>query len=247
MGTASQYSRPTGGLFIPWATAAVVLAAVAVFSIQFIFGMATYQWVRVALTLFPVEWYLAPDGPDFLNSKWALYFVGLFGYPLNHGGWQHLANNSFPVILCGYFVERRFVEGGLGRSRYLAFLWSFGVLVGVVVNIWTTTHIDALGREAFGRGMSGIGFGLIGAMLTVGGKPPLSVSLVAIWVIGVFANEMVAISDERLLSQPIVSHLAGLIAGVALGGAARIWLQKSKGTPGAQPGTSPTMRLGSDR
>ena len=173
MDAVGEHPQPIQEPFaFPWATAAVVFVAVAVFFSQFILGMNIYKWVRGVLTLFPVEWFMTPDGPDFLNSKWVLYFSGLFGYPFNHSGWRHLASNCLTVILCGYFIERRFVRGDLGRGQYLVFVWALGVLAGIATNMWATIHIDIFGREAFGRGMSGIGFGLIGAVLAIGGRIP---------------------------------------------------------------------------
>lgn len=173
--------------------------------------------MRVFLSLLPADRFAgAGDG-------WVLYFSGLFGYPLLHEDWGHLLRNILGVGFAGIFVERRFVAGGLGRAQYLAFAWACGVLAGVAISIWCSLR----GETVLAMGMSAVGFGLAGAVLVVGARPPVWVLSCLMFLVILQCDEWVGVIVFRdSIDVPLFAHSTAFFLGVLLGMAAeRKWLR----------------------
>lgn len=211
--------------FIPWVTATIALIAVAVVSVHSIMGRDAFLWICA---------YACHVRPDFLIDFNDPHWVGISGYllrlflhPLVHDGWTFLAYNCFPLLVYGWFVERHFVETGLGRWRYAVFAWTLAVLAAVVVSIYSS--VNSLPFLA-SRGMSGMVMGISGAFFAARVRAPfwLKVAL-AMETLEAVNGDVARIYDDRKLSA--IAHMIGFIAGILLGMATRLWT-RSRGRGG---------------
>lgn len=134
---------------------------------------------------------VVPRRPDHLS--------GIFGAPLAHGSFAHLAANTVPLLVLGGMVALR------GPVYYLTTTLAIAVLGGL--GLWT------FGRNAAHVGASGIVFGYFGFLVGRGyyERSPTSVAVAVLVTMGY--GGMVAGVLPRDPGVSWEAHLFGLLAG----------------------------------
>ena len=110
-----------------WARAGVVVVAfvVALYVIELIDALTPYHWLDRNLGVEPRE----VDGLD-----------GVVFAPVLHGGWDHLAGNTLPVLILGFLT----LATGIGRGvAATAIIWLFAGAGTWLVGGAGTIHIGA--------------------------------------------------------------------------------------------------------
>ena len=125
---------------------------------------------------------------------------GLLLWPFLHGGFQHLAANTLPLLVMGYFVALR------GLATF-AFSTCFIAVVGGL-GVWL------FARSAFHIGASGLVFGFFGflVMLSVYERSFKAI-LIAGFILFLYGGLIFGILPGReFISWE--GHLSGLLAGI---------------------------------
>ncbi len=126
--------------------------------------------------------------------------LGIFTMPFLHGSWDHLASNTFPLAIFGTLVLLR------GLERFLA--------VTAIIVITGGTAVWLMARSSIHIGASGLIFGYLGYLMSIGfWERKLGPALLSI-VIGFLYGGMLW---GVLPGQPGVSwegHLFGFLGGI---------------------------------
>lgn len=133
--------------------------------------------------------------PRELSGLW-----GLLVWPLLHGNIQHLAVNTTPFVVLGWFVAMR------GPAIFLQTTLLITVLAGA--GVWT------FGRVAFHIGCSGLVFGYFGFLVARGiYEKSISALAIACFTLFYYGGMIFGVlpSDEFISWE---AHLFGLFAGI---------------------------------
>jgi len=132
-------------------------------------------------------------------------FKGLFGIissPLIHGSFNHLFNNSVPIIILG----------GLLFYFYKEIAFKVSVWIYLMVGVWTWIYA----REAYHIGASGVLYGLFSFLLISGfirrNKQLISLSFAVIFLYGSLVWGLFPID----IKVSFEAHVFGFIAGIIL-------------------------------
>jgi len=130
---------------------------------------------------------------------------GLFGIiasPLIHGSFNHLFNNSVPIIILG----------GLLFTFYKEIAFKVSVWIYLMVGVWTWVYA----RDAYHIGASGVLYGLFSFLLVSGfirrNKQLISLSFAVIFIYGSLVWGLFPID----IKVSFEAHLFGFIAGIIL-------------------------------
>lgn len=132
-------------------------------------------------------------------------FKGLFGIissPLIHGSFNHLFNNSVPILILG----------GLLFYFYKEVAFKVSVWIYLMVGVWTWIYA----REAYHIGASGVLYGLFSFLLISGfirrNKQLISLSFAVIFLYGSLVWGLFPID----IKVSFEAHVFGFIAGIIL-------------------------------
>ncbi len=204
-----------GRVFIPGVTIAWVAIAIGVFYSPMIVGEELYGLAKA----FSAYWNRTSFGDHWYSDLW--FAFGTMAYQFFHADPAHLARNVTALLLAGWFVERMFVETGLGRLRYVALCLASSVIGGTAADIWNMAQLFNL---TLAIGMSATAFGVFGAFVGGNVRVPLIVKIIACWVVFVFVEdslESVIWHNRPSDAASEVAHVAVFAAGLAAGLAAR--------------------------
>lgn len=129
--------------------------------------------------------------------------IGIFTSPLIHGSFNHLFNNSIPIIILGASLFYFYKEVAFKVS-----VWIY-----LMVGIWTWIYA----REAYHIGASGLLYGLFSFLLVSGfirrNKQLISLSFAVIFLYGSLVWGIFPI-DVKISFE---AHMWGFFAGIILG------------------------------
>jgi membrane associated rhomboid family serine protease len=128
--------------------------------------------------------------------------IGIITSPLIHGSFNHLFNNSVPII----------IMGGLLFYFYKEVAFKVSVWIYLMVGVWTWIYA----REAYHIGASGVLYGLFSFLLISGfirrNKQLISLSFAVIFLYGSLVWGLFPI-DVKISFE---AHMWGFIAGIIL-------------------------------
>jgi membrane associated rhomboid family serine protease len=136
--------------------------------------------------------------------------IGIALMPFLHSGLNHLIANTVPMaILLGLMVA----------SRHRAWLVIVAIIVGNGILLWL------FGRNAYHVGASGLVFGLIAYLITVGFREKQFVSMAVALVVGFLfgATLLSGVLPSFVSNVSWDGHLCGAISGLIVG----IWTTRS--------------------
>ncbi|MBD88795.1 MAG: rhomboid family intramembrane serine protease [Deltaproteobacteria bacterium] len=126
--------------------------------------------------------------------------VGILTMPFLHGGWDHLASNTFPLAIFGTLVLLR------GLERFL--------VVSAIIIVVSGTAVWLVARSSIHIGASGLIFGYLGYLMSIGfWERKLGPVLLSLAIGFLYGGMLWGV----LPGQPGVSwegHLFGFLAGV---------------------------------
>lgn len=128
--------------------------------------------------------------------------IGIIFAPILHGNFNHLFFNSIPFFVLGMFILM------LGQNFFIAVTVVIAVIQGLLVWIF--------GRKYLHIGASGVISGYFGFVLGLAYFSPNLMSLILAFITLYYFGSIILgiIPTSKLISWE--SHLAGLIAGIAL-------------------------------
>lgn len=128
--------------------------------------------------------------------------IGIITSPLIHGSFNHLFNNSVPII----------IMGGLLFYFYKEVAFKVSVWIYLMVGVWTWIYA----REAYHIGASGVLYGLFSFLLISGfirrNKQLISLSFAVIFLYGSLVWGLFPID----IKVSFEAHVWGFIAGIIL-------------------------------
>ena len=143
-----------------------------------------------------IPWHVARETPGAMP----LFFGGLVGHALLHGGWMHLAFNAVGLICLGHVVQ--------AQAGTRAFLLA-SVLTAVAGAI---AFLLLAAPNSIMIGASGAVFGLLGTVLRWRSRP------ISFWRV-LLVLVLLSLPAEFLVGGPVAwqAHLGGFLAGWVLG------------------------------
>lgn len=159
-------------------------------------GLLVLIWLVFFLDRFlPLERFgVLPRSPDGL--------LGIFAMPFLHADWQHIVNNSIPLLILMTILAN--------TSKNF---WSvlFGITLGSGILLWI------FGRHSLHIGASALVFGLIGYLLIAGLKKKDVTSLVGtVLVFSLYGGTILSGISPLQKHVSWEGHLFGLIVGAAI-------------------------------
>ncbi len=195
-----------GRFFVPWVTVGFIVAALILHFSYLVIGVDQCALVNGHL----IYWNRMSFESIWMGDAW--FALTAFGYTFVHAEYDHLMNNIFSVLIAGYFVEKRFVETGLGRRRYLASALAYSAIAATTLDVWKMAQGNFMTMAA---GMSGVAYGLFGAAFIGRMRAPLALKMLfGLWVIDQVGA---TIRDAYLMvSGPDVAHSAAFATGLVV-------------------------------
>jgi len=128
--------------------------------------------------------------------------TGILTTPFLHGGFAHLANNTFAFLTLGWLVSLYDKQ----RVSQLVRLTAFVIIVGGLLT-WL------LARPSFHVGLSGVIFGYWG-FITINGIFDRSIKSIFISIVAIIFYGSMALGVLPSTSVSFESHLFGALAGI---------------------------------
>lgn len=164
-------------------------------------AIETVSLVAVIWLVFILDRFLPLENFGVLPRS-AQGLVGIVAMPFLHADWQHICNNSIPLIVLLTILAN-------STKHY----WSviIGITLGSGILLWF------LGRSALHIGASGLVFGLIGYLLVAGLKRKDVTSLVAtVLVFSLYGGTIFSGISPLQTHVSWEGHLFGLVIGSAI-------------------------------